>query len=94
MSKTPMEKLATVRIELVTLKPRLPEPYAGNIAKCVEYLNDIEMRLTETDKTAEPDTTEVVVRVANEDEARVILGVLDEGEQEGAIEFGFDCEVR
>ena len=55
---TPMEKLATVRIELVTLKPRLPEPYSSNLEKCIKYLNDIEEHLTVIDKEDDDETVD------------------------------------
>ena len=51
-TKTPMEKLETVRVELVTLKPRLPDPYAANLAHCIDYLNDIEEQLKQVDTPA------------------------------------------
>ena len=39
--RTPMEKLAGIKIELVTLKPRLSEPYRSNIEQCIGWCRDL-----------------------------------------------------
>ena len=44
--RSPMEKLAGIRLELVTLKPRLPEPYCSNLETCIRWCNDLEEHLT------------------------------------------------
>ena len=36
-----IEKLVTVSTELTILKSRLTEPYASNIGRCIEILNEV-----------------------------------------------------
>lgn len=53
--RTPMEKLAGIRIELITLMPRLPEPYRSNLDVCAKWCNDLEEHMTQIDNDAETD---------------------------------------
>lgn len=48
--RTPMEKLAGIKIELITLKPRLTEVYQENIEQCIKWCRELEEHLTIIDK--------------------------------------------
>ena len=55
MSKSPMEKLAGIRIELAMLAPRLPDSYRKNLETCVQWCNDLEEHLTIIDDDDDDD---------------------------------------
>ena len=85
--RTPLEKLAGIKVELVTLKPRLTEPYRSNLETLIQWCGDLETHLT----PAEADDGSASLTITCEDNAELdtICNVLQEAEQEGAIDFAF-----
>jgi len=55
--RTPMEKLAGIKTELITLKPRLTQEYQRNIETCIGWCRDLEEHLTVIDAEDDDDTS-------------------------------------
>jgi len=66
-NRTPKEKLAGIRIELVTLKARLPEPYRSNVEQCVTWCHELEDHLTPVEiDDMDKDESDTVLRLPQE----------------------------
>lgn len=87
--RTPMEKLACIKIELVTLAPRLSQPYRKNIEGCIQYCRDLEEHLTIIDDDEEDTLHTLTLTVEEPYELDTIRQVLQNAEEEGEIDFSF-----
>lgn len=86
--RTPMEKLLGIKTELITLKSRLPEPYASNVKACIKWCDDLEEHLT----TIDGDEPTLTLTVEMPYEIDTICRVLQNAEENGDIDFGFDAK--